>query len=239
LKWQVLADYQGHIIHVSGPFSSLDNGHIWNHTYVSLGLWIGSDSTNPEHQNRYEVYIGDIHYMKCRQCVVPIRKESGEPLAPLEFQYNNFLGSVRSMVEQAFGYLKTWQIIGGVYRGMLFGDTGYQFLTSAFRLCCELYNDRFTILGHKKRSIRVLSRDRNGNPTFTPPNFTTENYRLRVNLHYQLSTYHIVSNFFYGREYASTFKTKQGMNIHRIQTRLFERNNSGCHEQFILNSFNK
>jgi len=147
LKWQVLCDNIGNIIHVRGPFSSLDyDGHIWRQTYQSLGLWDGRENGNPQHDNRYEVFIGDNHYMNSPQCVTPIKKKAGVPLTELELQYNNFLGSVRSTVEQVFGYLKTWAILGTVYRGMLFYDVGYKFLSTAFLLCCELYNARFFCL---------------------------------------------------------------------------------------------
>jgi len=198
LKWQILCDNLGHIIHVRGPFSSLDyDGHIWDKTYPSLGIWDGRDPTNPETESRYEVFIGDNHYMNCRQVAVPIKREAGRELEQLELQYNNFLGSVRSTIEQVFGYLKTWSIIGGVYRGMLLHDVGYRFLSSAFLLCCELYNARFSILGHNKRDIRVLARDYTGRPLYQPRNLTAENYRLRVNLHHQLSTRRIIFADFY------------------------------------------
>jgi hypothetical protein len=198
LKWQVLCDNLGHIIHVRGPFSSLDyDGHIWDRTYKSLGLWDGRDASNPEHDSRYEVFIGDNHYMNASQCAVPIKKDSGSQLDPLELEYNNFLGSVRSTIEQVFGYLKSWAIIGGVYRGMLLHDVGYRFLSSAFLLCCELYNARFSILGHNKRDIRVIGRDSSGVPLFPPQNLTPENYRLRLNLHHQLSTRKIIFSDFY------------------------------------------
>jgi len=198
LKWQVVCDNLGHIIHVRGPFSSLDyDGHIWDKTYHSLGVWDGREASNPEYDSRYEVFIGDNHYMNSSQCAVPIKRESGNQLDPLEQQYNNFLGSVRSTIEQVFGYLKTWSILGGVYRGMLMHDVGYRFLSSAFLLCCELYNARFTILGHNKRDIKVLARDSSGNPLFPPQNMTPENYRLRVNLHHQLSNHRKIFKNFY------------------------------------------
>lgn len=135
IKWQVICDNLGHIIQVDGPFSSLDyDGHIWEKTYSELDLWIGIDESNPEHANRYEVIIGDNHYMNTTQCAVPVKKNHGQQLDPLEQQYNNFLGSVRSTIEQVFGYLKTWAILGGVYREKCF----YMIMVTPFsrqRLC--------------------------------------------------------------------------------------------------------
>ena len=143
LKFQVICDNLGHIISVSGPYSSLDyDSHIWLKSYDSLNLWIGTDDNNPEHANRYEVYIGDNHYMNSPQCAVPIKRVTGEKLEPIEIEYNNFLGSMRSTIEQVFGYLKSWGVLGTVYRGMLMTTFGYQFLCASFNLCCELYNAR-------------------------------------------------------------------------------------------------
>lgn len=130
IKWQVI---YGHIIQVDGPFSSLDfDGTIWNETHPHLDLWVGVDDDNPEHSRRYEVIIGDNHYMNGVQCTSPIKTPSGKTLDPLEQQYNNFLGSVRSTIEKIFGYLKTWAILSTVYRGMLMNDNGYSFLCTAF-----------------------------------------------------------------------------------------------------------
>jgi hypothetical protein len=78
------------------------------------------------------VIIGDNHYMNGVQCTSPIKTPSGKTLDPLEQQYNNFLGSVRSTIEKIFGYLKTWAILSTVYRGMLMNDNGYSFLCTAF-----------------------------------------------------------------------------------------------------------
>ncbi len=196
IKWQVLCDNRGHIIHVTGPFSSLDyDGHIWNDTVEELGLWNGIDEDNPEHANRYEVFMGDKHYMTSTQYIVPVSKRDKKKnrVDPMETAYNDIVGSTRSTIEQVFGYLKTWAILGTVYRGMLLTDTGYTFLSTAFRLCCELYNARFTILGHKKREIRVYARDENGVPLCPPYNVTSDNLRTRSNLHHQLSKFDKIS----------------------------------------------
>jgi hypothetical protein len=183
----------GHIIHVTGPFSSLDyDGHIWNDSYESIGLWNGVDENNPEHSKRFEVFLGDNHYMNSPHCAVPIKKDNGK-LDATETQYNNYFGSTRSTVEQAFAYLKIWTIISGVYRGLLMRETGYNFLSTAVNFCCELYNTRFTILGTKKREIRVYTRDETGVPLCPPPNLTPENLRVRLNIHNQLSRFNKLS----------------------------------------------
>jgi hypothetical protein len=204
----------GHIIHVTGPFSSLDyDGHIWNDSYESIGLWNGVDENNPEHSKRFEVFLGDNHYMNSPHCAVPIKKDNGK-LDATETQYNNYFGSTRSTVEQAFAYLKTWTIISGVYRGLLMRETGYNFLSTAVNFCCELYNARFTILGTKKREIRVYARDETGVPLCPPPNLTPENLRVRLNIHNQLSRFNKLSEeIFYlskdidSRNTSSSFST--------------------------------
>jgi hypothetical protein len=191
---KVLCDNQGHIIHIIGPFSLLKfDGHIWQESLDDVNLWNGMDDENPEHSNRFEVFIGDNHYMTALQFATPVNKPHREKLDPLELQYNNYCGSVRSTIEQVFGYLKTGAIIGGVYRGMLGRETGYNFLSTAIQFCSELYNARFTILGHKKRDIRVFARDAQGVPLCPPPNLTPENIRTRLNLHNQLSRFNVVS----------------------------------------------
>jgi hypothetical protein len=116
IKWQVLCDNLGHIIHVTGPFSSLEyDGHIWQDSVEELGLWNGTEEDNPEHSKRFEVFIGDNHYMNAPQCATPVNKQNKIRLDPMEVQYHNYCGSMRSTIEQVFGYLKTWAIIGGVY----------------------------------------------------------------------------------------------------------------------------
>jgi hypothetical protein len=195
VKFQVVCDNMGHIINVHGPFSSLDyDSHIWEECLPQLNLWVGIDDANPEHSNRFEVYLGDGHYSISQHCAVPIKRTSNRPLEPIETEYNNFFGSIRATVEQAFGYLKTWAILGSVYRGFLLHEFGYTFLCTAFRLCCELYNARFTILGHHKRVIRVYGRDEAGAPLCPPPNLTPENLRLRQNLHNHLTRANVLSH---------------------------------------------
>jgi hypothetical protein len=187
----------GHIINVDGPHFSLDyDGHIWKASLEGLGLWNGIDESNEEHSKRFEVYIGDGHYSTAPHCASPIPKPKpkNQTLHPLETEYNNFLGSTRSTIEQVFGYLKTWAIISGVYRGMLQKDTGFKFLNTAVHFCCELYNARFTIVGGNKRHIRVYARDDDGVPLCPPPNLTPENLRIRFNLHKQLSMFNQISN---------------------------------------------
>lgn len=211
----MICDNLGHIIQVHGPFSSLDyDGDVWDATYADLGLWNGIDDTNPEHSHRYEVVIGDCHYMNGAQCAGPIQKSIYGKMNPLQTQYNNFVGSVRSTIDQVFGYLKTWAILNSVYRGMLLHGTGYDFLCTAFMFCCELYNARFTVLGHNKREMMVVMRDENGTPLCPPANLTPENLRMRDNIHKQLSTFNKLSTdpFFRNEDIDSkntsvTFKT--------------------------------
>lgn len=130
----------------------------------------------------------------CVVCAIPKYKDSKRKLDPIETEYNNFLGSTRSTIEQVFGYLKTWAILGTIYRVMLLKDTGYHFLSTAIRFCCELYNARFTIFGSNKRNIRVYARDEDGVPLCPPHNLTTENLRLRSYLHHQLSKLNRISH---------------------------------------------
>jgi hypothetical protein len=175
------------------------------------------------------------------QFAVPIKRNNRSKLDPIEEQYNNFIGSVRSTIEQVFGYLKTWAIISSVYRGMLLHDNGYSFLSTAFLLCCELYNARFTILGHNKREMKVVLRDSDGVPVCPPPNLTPAYLTLRDNIHAQLSRYKTVSNkpFYRSEDIDSkneitTFKTTDPIwMFHEPSQDFIKGNITGCLNGFF------
>jgi len=204
LKFQVGCMHLGFITSFSGPYSGLEyDGHIYDRVFdaKSLGLWVGIDQDNPEHSRRWEMCVGDNHYMASLQVACPIRKTARVPFTELETAYNNYFGNVRSTIEQVFGYLKEWAILGTVYRGKLYREVGFSMLVNMFHLVCELYNTRFMVLGTFKRNVTVICRDANGTPAMPPHDMTPENLRIRLNLHYQLTEFNeIISPVFRRQE---------------------------------------
>jgi len=102
LKWQVVVDFLGNFLLVTGPHVAYD-GHIFNYT------------TNLHPMYPWELWLGDGHYIGLPTVISPYRRD--HPLTEGEVKYNLIHSFYRSRVEQSIHRIKFHNIFSNVYRG--------------------------------------------------------------------------------------------------------------------------
>eukprot|EP00998_Keelungia_sp_KM082_P006544 NODE_2790_length_991_cov_76.778935_g2770_i0.p1 GENE.NODE_2790_length_991_cov_76.778935_g2770_i0~~NODE_2790_length_991_cov_76.778935_g2770_i0.p1 ORF type:complete len:291 (-),score=11.49 NODE_2790_length_991_cov_76.778935_g2770_i0:44-916(-) len=108
LKFQVMIDADGVMVHLSGPYwGCRSDTRLWK-TYTPCCQSTATDPTPVELQHGV---MGDGAYRTCRHCVWPHRKKALQSLTVQEAAYNVVFDHYRARVEHTIGTLHEFQFI--------------------------------------------------------------------------------------------------------------------------------
>lgn len=102
LKWQVIVDFIGNYLFLSGPHVLYD-GIIFERTLMDHPM------------NPWELLLGDGHYIKLDQVLTPFRRH--HVLSKQEIIFNSILSFYRARVEHCIRRVKAHSMFDQVYRG--------------------------------------------------------------------------------------------------------------------------
>jgi len=102
LKWQIIVDFLGNYLYMSGPHVLYD-GHIFTNTIDQHAMF------------HWELVLGDGHYIGLDHVLAPFKRD--HPLSNAELIYNTIHSFYRSRVEHAIRRIKNHLMFNSVFRG--------------------------------------------------------------------------------------------------------------------------
>ncbi len=115
LQFQVAVDHSGGVVWFTGP-------HIGSRHDSRLF------EQNAPPQSRGEQWLADLAYVKMHRlgrCICPVKRKPGRVLTENQQAFNTLHSWYRSTVEHTIGYIKRFNIIGGLYRGKVWRDCSF------------------------------------------------------------------------------------------------------------------